>query len=151
MRYLPRAAARLSAMTVCAVMCAYASQKDPPDMHPPPPERILVPAYLEAASGTGVVSLTRDAGSEYSACTLEVKVGGRPVVLLRPSEGVTLHLPPGKHRFSVTGDGSNVCGPGTPEYAEVRTQSVTVAPEHPVDVRIGFGRTGRIYLTVSAS
>jgi hypothetical protein len=114
------------------------------DTHSPPPERILAPAYLEAAPGTGVVSVKRDAGSEGSACTLQVRVDARPVALLRTSERVILHLPPGKHVVSVTGEGGNVCGPSTPDLAEMRAVQVTVAPEHPVDVRVGFDWTGRI-------
>jgi hypothetical protein len=125
---------------------------DPADTHPPPPERILVPSYLEAAPGTGVVSVTRDAGGQSSQCTLELKVDGRPVALLRTSEGVTLHLAPGKHRFSVTGtESGNVCGPGAPDFPEVQTLQVTVAPEHPVDLRIGFGSTGRIHIAAHPS
>lgn len=114
------------------------------DTHPPPPERILAPAYLEAAPGSGVVSFTRDAGSEYSACTLQARVDARPVALLRPSERVVLHLPPGKHILAVTGEGGNVCGPGAPDFAEVGSIQVTVAPEHSVDVRVGFNSSGRI-------
>ena len=116
------------------------------ETHPPPPERILVPDYLEAAPGSGVVSFTRDAGSQYPACTFQVRVDARPVALLRPSERVVLHLPPGKHLLAVTGEGGNVCGPGAPELAEVSTIQVTVAPEHAVDARVGFGSSGRIFL-----
>src|SRR5215469_12000144 len=86
---------------------------DPADTHPPPPGRILVPSYLEAAPGSGVVSVTRGAGSVESACTLQVRIDARPVALLRTSERVILHLPPSKHIVSVTGEeGSNTCGPG---------------------------------------
>lgn len=124
-----------------------AAVADPADTHSPPPERILVPSYLEAAPGTGVVSVTRDAGRGYSQCTLELKVDGRPVALLRTSEGVTLHLAPGKHRFSVTGaESGGVCGPGAPDLPEVQTLQVTVVPEHSVDVRVGFDSTGRTHI-----
>jgi hypothetical protein len=119
----------------------------PADTHPPPPERILVPSYLEAAPGSGIVSVTRDAGSENSACTLQVRVDARPVALLSTSERVILHLPPGKHIVSVTGEeGSNACGPGAAVRPEMQAVQVTVAPEHPVDVRVGFGSTGRIHI-----
>ena len=118
------------------------------DTHPPPPERILVPGYLEAAPGSGVVSVTRDAGSVNSACTLQARVDGRPVALLRTSERVILHLPPGKHVLSVTGEeGGAVCGPGTPTLAEMQAIQVTVAPEHPVDVQVGFSSPDRIHIT----
>ena len=119
---------------------------DPADTHPPPPERILVPGYLEAAPGSGVVSVTRDAGSENSACTLQVRVDARPVALLHTSERIILHLPPGKHILSVTGEGGNVCGPSTPDLAEMQAVQVTVAPEHPVDARVGFDGSGRIHI-----
>ena len=114
------------------------------DTHPPPPERILASAYLEAAPGTGVVSVKRDAG--WEACTLQVRVAGRPVALLRAAESVTLHLPPGKHVVSVTEEegGGGKCGPLAATEAEMQSLQVTVAPEHPVDVRIGFGNTGRV-------
>jgi hypothetical protein len=119
----------------------------PADTHPPPPERILVPSYLEAAPGSGVVSVTRDAGSVDSACTLQVRVDARPVALLSTSERVILHLPPGKHIVSVTGEeGSNACGPGAAVLPEMQSVQVTVAPEHPVDVQVGFGSTGRIHI-----
>jgi hypothetical protein len=123
----------------------------PADMHSPPPEQILVPAYLEAAPGTGVVSVTADAKSQYPGCTLEVQVDGRPVALLRASEGVVLHLPPGKHTFNVVGEGGNVCGPSAPSAGGVRVTQVTVAPDHPVDVRVGFDWSGRMHLTSSPS
>ena len=117
------------------------------DTHPPPPERILVPGYLEAAPGSGVVSVTRDAGSVNSACTLQARVDGRPVALLRTSERVILHLPPGKHILSVTGEGGNACGPGEPSYAEMHAVQITAAPEHPVDVQVGFSSPDRIHIT----
>ena len=121
---------------------------DPADTHPPPPERILVPGYLEAAPGSGVVSVTRDAGSVNSACTLQVRVDARPVALLRTAERVILHLPPGKHVLSVTGEeGAGVCGPGTPALAEMQSVQVTVAPDHPVGVRVGFSSPDRIHIT----
>ena len=115
--------------------------------HPPAPERILIPSYLEAAPGSGVVSVTRDAGSQYSACDLQVRGAGQPVALLPTSEKVILHLPPGKHVGSVTGEESgNVCGPGGAINPEMQAVQVTVAPEHPVDVRVGFSSSGRIHI-----
>ena len=119
----------------------------PADTHPPPPERILVPGYLEAAPGSGIVSVTRDAGSQNQACELQVRVDGRPVALLRASEKVTLHLPPGKHVVSVTGEeSSNACGPGGAINPEMQAVQLTAAPEHPVDLLVGFDSTGRIHL-----
>ena len=103
-----------------------------------------MPAYLEAAPGTGVVSVKRDAG--WEACTLQVRVDTRPVALLRASETVILHLPPGKHVVSTTEEegGGGECGPRLPGEAEMQSLQVTVAPEHQFDVRVGFGSTGRI-------
>src|SRR5262249_54300688 len=111
----------------------------------------LIPSYLEATPGSGVVSVTRNAGSENSACTLQVRVAGQTVALLRTSEKVILHLPPGKHILSVTGEEGNVCGPGSPSQAEMHAVQITAAPEHPVDVRIGFDWTGRIHIASSPS
>ena len=119
----------------------------PADTHPPPSERILVPAYLEAAPGSGVVSVTRDGGPQYPACDLQVRVAGQPVALLRTSEKVVLHLPPGKHVLSVTGsESSNKCGPGGATLPEMQALQVTVAPEHPLEVLVGFDSTGRIHI-----
>lgn len=114
------------------------------ETHPPPAERVLAPAYLEAAPGTGVVSVKRDAG--WEACTLQFRVDTRPVVLLRASERVILHFPPGKHLVSVTEEegGGGKCGPLAAVEPEQQTLQVTVAAEHPLDVRVGFNNTGRI-------
>jgi len=136
----------LAGMLVMLTGCQGIRRVPDSEMHPVPPERILIPSYLEAAPGSGVVSVARDAGSQNSACTLQVRVDAQPAALLRPSERVTLHLPPGKHIVSVTGEGANVCGPSTPDLAEMQAVQVTVAPEQPVDVRIGFGWSGRIHI-----
>jgi hypothetical protein len=123
---------------------------DPATTHPPPPDRILIPSYLEATPGSGLVSVTRDAGSQNPECPdLQVRVAGQTVALLRTSEKVILHLPPGKHILSVTGEGHNVCGPSTPSLAEMHAVQITAAPEHPVDVRIGFDWAGRIHIASS--
>jgi hypothetical protein len=123
------------------------SVADSADTNPPPPERILLPGYLEAAPGSGVVAVTRDAGAVNSTCTLQVRVDSRPVALLRTSERVILHLPPGEHVVSVTGEeGANVCGPGTPTLPEMQAVRVTVAPEHPVGVQVGFSSPDRIHI-----
>ena len=83
-----------------------------------------------------------------SACTLQVRVDARPVALLRTSERVILHLLPGKHIVSVTGEeGSNTCGPGAAVLPEMQALQVTVAPEHPAGVRVGFSSAGRIHIT----
>jgi hypothetical protein len=121
------------------------------DAHPPPPAQILAPEYLEATPGTGVVSVTRDAGSEGSACTVQVRLSGMPVAMLRPSERVVLHLQPGKHILSTTEAESSgaPCGPHAPTYAEMHTVQVTASPERPVRVRIGFDSTGRLSLTAT--
>lgn len=119
----------------------------PADMHSPSSDRILAPSYLEATPGSGLVSVTRDAGSQYRACDLQVRVAGQPVALLRTSEKVILHLSPGKHVVSVTGDeGGNVCGPGGAINSEMQAVQITAAPAHPVDVRVGFDSTGRIHI-----
>jgi hypothetical protein len=121
------------------------------DTPPPQSEHILAPAYLEAAPGTGVVSVTRDAGPEDSTCTFEVRVDTRPVATLRPSERVVLHLGPGQHTLSATEATGSVgqCGPHTPANTEVHTVEVTVSPEHPVGVRIGFDSTALPFLTAT--
>ena len=138
----------VTGMLVVVGGCAATHPAVPANTHPPPPERILVPSYLEAAPGSGVASVTRDAGSVNSACTLQARVDGRPVALLRTSERVILHLPPGKHVLSVTGEeGSNACGPGAAVLPEMQAVQVTVAPEHPVDVQVGFSSPDRIHIT----
>src|SRR3974390_2972168 len=92
----------VTGMLLVVVGCQATHPVADADTHPPPPEQILAPDYLEAAPGTGVVSVTRDAGSEGSACSLQVRVDTRPVAVLRPSERVVLHLRPGKRILSAT-------------------------------------------------
>jgi hypothetical protein len=116
-----------------------------------PPERILAPEYLQAAPGTGAVSVTRDAGSAGSACDIQVRLSGRPLAILRPSERVVLHLKPGQHILSTTEaeSSSGSCQIHTPTYSEMHTVTVTVSTEHPVGVRIGFDSTSRPFLTAT--
>jgi hypothetical protein len=137
----------VTGMLILALGCeATHTATDPANTHPPPSERILAPSYLEAAPGSGVVTVTRDAGSENSACTFELQVDARPVALLRVSERVVLHLPPGTHTLTVTGEGGNVCGPSAPSSGGVRVARVTVAPDHPIDVQVGFDWSGRMHI-----
>jgi hypothetical protein len=110
------------------------------ETHPPPPERILVPSYLEAAPGTGVVTVKRDAGWKAGICSMHLLVDTQPVADLRTSERVVLHLPPGEHVLSVKGGAS--CWLGS---ALVETQ-VTVAPERPVSVRLSVNESGEILI-----
>jgi hypothetical protein len=76
-----------------------------------------------------------------------VRVAGQAVALLRTSEKVVLHLSPGKHVVSVTGEeSSNACGPGGAINPEMQAVQLTAAPEHPIDLLVGFDSTGRIHL-----
>lgn len=66
-----------------------------------PRDRVLIPAYLDAASNTGVVTVKRDAGFLASGCKLEILVDAQAAVQLKRAELVVLHLPIGDHNLGV--------------------------------------------------
>ncbi len=65
--------------------------------------------YLQAAAGTGTVSIKRDAADMVAACSLVVLVDDVPAADLGVSERVVLHLPAGDHVLSVKERASAEC------------------------------------------
>jgi len=66
-------------------------------------------SYLQAAAGTGSVSIKRDSADTVAACSLVVLVDDVPAADLGLSERVVLHLPAGDHVLSVKERASAEC------------------------------------------
>ena len=65
--------------------------------------------FLQAAPGTGSVSIKRASADMVAACSLVVLVDDVPAADLGLSERVVLHLPPGDHVLSVKERASAQC------------------------------------------
>jgi len=64
---------------------------------------------LQAAPGTGSVSIKRDTADRVAACSLVILVDDVPAADLGLAERVVLHLPPGDHVLSVKERASAQC------------------------------------------
>jgi hypothetical protein len=99
-----------------------------------PDERIHDRTYLQAAAGSGLVTIKRDAGLGGSACNTSVFANGTLTAQLASSEKIALHLPEGAHIISAWPN--NPCGGGMVETeAQVRMGK-------PLTFRIGYGSNG---------
>jgi hypothetical protein len=80
-------------------------------------DRVLEPAYLVEAPGTGQVTVKRDSGFLGSGCAARVFIDAVPVVELMPSEKAVLHLAAGDHIVSVQTTNRGLCrDSNTPEF-----------------------------------
>ncbi|MBU0938016.1 MAG: hypothetical protein KJ715_03615 [Gammaproteobacteria bacterium] len=75
-----------------------------------PPERVL--AYQANSPGTGTLLVTRDSGNTGSFCAVGLFVDGKVAALLKPGEGVSLHVPDGSVVVGAAYQGSGICGMG---------------------------------------
>ena len=76
---------------------------------PPPVPTAGESRYLQAAPGTGSVSIKRASADLVAACSLVVLVDDVPAADLGLSERVVLHLPAGDHVLSVKERSSAQC------------------------------------------
>ena len=76
---------------------------------PTPLQSAGQPSYLQAAPGTGTVSIRRDSADTVAGCSLVVLVDEVPAADLGLSERVVLHLPAGDHTLSVKERASAEC------------------------------------------
>lgn len=65
------------------------------------PTRAMAPELLQSMPGTGTLVILRDRGLSGSGCLHTVAIDGRPVAVLDNGEGVTFHLPAGRHLVNV--------------------------------------------------
>lgn len=98
---------------------------------PVPIERILDATYLQAAPGTGEVTVKRDSGFIGSVCSSRIFVDGRPVADIRIEEKVVLYIPEGDHILSAWPTG--VCG------GEMADIEVTIKAGTQSSFRVGYG------------
>lgn len=93
---------RTTVFVILGVVAGCASQ-------PTPVQSTGQSSYLQAAPGTGSVSIKRDSADMVAACSLVVLVDDVPAADLGLSERVVLHLPAGDHVLSVKERASAEC------------------------------------------
>lgn len=104
-------------LLVAAAGCATQPVPDS-ETTPVPRARIRHPAYMDAAPGTGTLSIKRDPGFVYSGCDVTLLLDAIPIADIAQGERTVLHIPPGDHVLSAIPSGRGLCkGGNIPEVA----------------------------------
>jgi hypothetical protein len=128
-------------VAVCLVGILAGCSTAPPQANWVKPGKLIANAWSAPSVGSGVLTITRDAGLTGSLCTIHAYLDGAAIGDLRISQTITIYPTPGEHVASVKS--AALCDADD-------ERSLTIKPGETKRFRIAYAGSGTLKIEPTA-